>query len=152
MAVAPGFKAQPQSSSTAPFLAPPTIDHSCQHSGQVWPPGVEPIISKLFWTPLQIPVWGPPLGCTLLLPHCNPEFLRLPSCSTRFIHTWMWDLPVCQPPPCCKSFLPSSAPSTGLYECFFFNSLCVGLLYSLIFCQFWLFFLFKFVVVLLLVV
>ena len=48
--------------------------------------------------------------------------------------------------------LPVSAPPTGLGECFFFNSLVVGLPYSLIFSQFWLFFVFKFVVVLLLVV
>ena len=41
---------------------------------------------------------------------------------------------------------------TGLDECFFFNSLVVRLPYSSIFCQFWLFFVFKFVVVLLLVV
>ena len=70
MAAAPEFKSQRQSSSAAPFPAPPTTGHSCQHSGQVWPCGVEPIISKLFWTPLQIPplggpIWGPPLGCTL---------------------------------------------------------------------------------------
>ena len=36
-----------------------------------------------------------------------------------------------------------SAPPTGLDECVFFNSLVVGLPYSLIFCQFWLFFVFK---------
>ena len=48
--------------------------------------------------------------------------------------------------------LPISAPPTSLDECFFFNSLVVGLPYILIFCQFWLFFVFKFVVVLLLVV
>ena len=66
MAAAPGFKSQRQSSSAAPFLAPPTIGYSCQHSRQVWPCGVEPIISKLFWTLLQIPIWVPPLGCTLL--------------------------------------------------------------------------------------
>ena len=36
-----------------------------------------------------------------------------------------------------------SARSTGLYECFFFNFSVVGLSYSLIFCQFWLFFVFK---------
>ena len=48
--------------------------------------------------------------------------------------------------------LPISAPSTGLDEYYFFNSLVVGLPYSSIFCQFWLFFVFKFVVVLLLVV
>ena len=34
-------------------------------------------------------------------------------------------------------------PPTGLDECFFFNSLVVGLPYSSIFCQFWLFFVFK---------
>ena len=51
MAAKPGFKSQRQSSSAAPFLTPPTIGHSCQHSRsksrQVWPCGVEPIISKL---------------------------------------------------------------------------------------------------------
>ena len=43
-------------------------------------------------------------------------------------------------------------PSYQSDECFFFISLVVGLPYSSIFCQFWLFFVFKFVVVLLLVV
>ena len=60
VAAMPGFKSQRQSSSATPFLTPPTIGHSCQHShifpallgchsksGQVWPYGVEPIISKL---------------------------------------------------------------------------------------------------------
>ena len=60
MAAMPGFKSYHQSSSAAPFLTPPTISYTCQHShilsallgchsksGQVWPPGVEPIISKL---------------------------------------------------------------------------------------------------------
>ena len=51
------------------------------------------------------------------------------------------------------SQLPVSAPPTGLGECFFFNSLVVRLPHSLIFWQFWLFFfVFKFVVILLLVV
>ena len=62
MAATPGFKSQRQSSSAAPFPAPPTIGHSCQHSWQLWPSGVEPIISKLFWNPLQIPVWAPLLA------------------------------------------------------------------------------------------
>ena len=44
-----------------------------------------------------------------------------------------------------------SAPPTGMEECFFFNSLVVGLPYSLIFWQLWLFLIFKFVVVLLVV-
>ena len=38
--------------------------------------------------------------------------------------------------------LPVSTPPTGLDECVFFNSLVVGLPYSSIFCQFWLFFCF----------
>ena len=42
------------------------------------------------------------------------------------------------PPP-----VPVSAPPTGLDECFFFISLVVRLPYSLIFCHFWLFFVFK---------
>ena len=53
---------------------------------------------------------------------------------------------VCQPPPCRKSSPPwllVSALPTGLGECFFFISLVVRLPYSLIFCQFWLFFVFK---------
>ena len=89
--------------------------------------------------------------------------VSLPSCSFCFICTHMWDCPVCQPPP-----LPPSPPASTLPgdlsalaallrpsyldECFFFNSLVVGLSYSLIFGQFWLFFVFKFVVVFLLVV
>ena len=55
-----------------------------------------------------------------------------------------------QPQPFCESSrlrLPISAPPTRMDECFFFISLVVGLSYSLIFCQFWLF-----IVVLLLVV
>ena len=60
MAATPGFKSQHQSSSAAPFPTPPTISYTCQHSlilpvllgshsksGQVWPHGVEPIITKL---------------------------------------------------------------------------------------------------------
>ena len=48
--------------------------------------------------------------------------------------------------------LPVFSPSTSVNECFFFNSLVVGLSYSSIFWQFWLFFVFKFVVLLLVVV
>ena len=50
-----------------------------------------------------------------------------------------------------SAWLPISAPPTSLDECMFFNSLVVGLPYSSIFCHFWLFFIFKFVVVLVLV-
>ena len=59
MAAMPGFKSRRRSSSAAPFLTPPTISYTCQHScilpallgchsksGQVWPHGMEPIFSK----------------------------------------------------------------------------------------------------------
>ena len=60
MAAGPRFKSQRPSSFAAPFLTPPTVSYTCQHScilpallgchsksGQVWPHGVEPIISTL---------------------------------------------------------------------------------------------------------
>ena len=60
MAAGPRFKSQCPSSFSAPFLTPPTVSYTCQHprilptllgchskSGQVWPHGMEPIISKL---------------------------------------------------------------------------------------------------------
>ena len=59
----PGFKSLCRSSSAAPFPTPPTISYTCQHScilpdllgchnksGQAWPYGMEPIISKLSCT------------------------------------------------------------------------------------------------------
>ena len=64
MAAAPRFKSQCPSSLAAPFLTPPTVSYTCQHpcilpallgchskSGQVWPHGMEPIISKLSHRP-----------------------------------------------------------------------------------------------------
>ena len=54
--------------------------------------------------------------------------------------------PVLLPPTCHESFsaqLPRFTPPTSLNECVFFNSLVVRLPYSSIFCQFWLFFVFK---------
>ena len=60
MATARRFKSQHPSSFAAPFLTPPTFSYTCPHprilpaflgchskSGQVWPHGVEPIISML---------------------------------------------------------------------------------------------------------
>ena len=64
MAAAPRFKPQRPSSFAAPFPTPPTVSYTCQHprilpavlgchskSGQVWPHGVEPIISKFSCRP-----------------------------------------------------------------------------------------------------
>ena len=64
MAAGPRFKSQRPSSFAAPFPTPPTVSYTCQHprilpallgchskSGQVWPHGMEPIISKLSHRP-----------------------------------------------------------------------------------------------------
>ena len=61
--------------------------------------------------------------------------------------------PLHNPPPCwgrqlpllgvLSAWLPVSTPPTGLDEGVFFNSLVVILPYGSIFCQFWLFFVFK---------
>ena len=69
-----------------------------------------------------------------------PAAASLPAAA---LPTPLHNLPphwVCQPLPC---RVPVSTPTTCLDECFFFNSLVVRLPYSLIFCQFWLFFVFK---------
>ena len=86
--------------------------------------------------------------------------VSLPSCSSWFICSQMWDCPVHKLPPCpsppatslltpvlqqlpcwesSPPWLSVSAPPTGLDECSFFNSFIVRLPYSSIFCQFWLF-------------
>ena len=69
---------------------------------------------------------------------------RLPRSSHNLI---LWVRLCCSEscPPGCLSppRLPISDLPTGLDVCFFFISLVVGLLCSSIFCQFWLFFVFK---------
>ena len=90
--------------------------------------------------------------------------VSLPSCSSRFICTQMWNHPVRQLTPhppggpsatalprVLSAWLPSSVPPTGLDECLFFNSLVVGLRYSLVLSVL-VVFVYKFVVVLHLVV
>ena len=85
----------------------------------------------------------------LFPPSLNPGIawsVSLPCCSSWFICTRMWGRGVRQPLflPCVLSAqLPVPAPPTGLGECVFFNSLVVGLPHSSIFCQFWLFSVFK---------
>ena len=89
------------------------------------------------------------LGCSICL---------APQLFSWFISMQMWDHPVCQPLPCHLQLLPLHASSpprlpvsthpTTLAECFLFNYLVLTLLYSLIFWQFWLFFVSTFVVIL----
>ena len=99
----------------------------------------------------SFPCWNPGL-CGLSCSPVVPSSLSSHKCV------------ICQLPPCCRVHqqppyhvcslpqLPVSVPPTSLDECVFFNSLIVGLPYSSIFWQFWLFSVFKLVVVLLLVV
>ena len=120
------------------------------------------------WEFLLLPP-QPPLvpsirGSRPYLPELEPWVVLsalIPHHSSRFIYARMWGLPaaawpapfhkspprwVLQTPPCresCLPRLPISTPPTGLDECFFFISLVVILPYSLIFYQFWLFFVFK---------
>ena len=103
------------------------------------------------------------LGCEVCF--ASPPFLLVYLCANVGpqgpLATTLWCLPAAawpvpfhNPPPrwvhqllpCCESSppqLPVSTPPTGLDECFFFISLVVRLPYSSIFCQFWLFFVFK---------
>ena len=90
----------------------------------------------------------------LFPPRLEPWVVRsicLPSFSSRVICTLMWDCLLHQPPPCHESSLPLLPVSILLTSLrgFFFNSLVVRLPYSSIFWQFWLFFVLKFVVLLL---
>ena len=85
------------------------------------------------------------LGCEV----CHWVYQLLLGWPAAALPTPLHNLPphwVHQPPPCHESSLPKlliSTPPAGLDECFFFISLVVGLPYSSIFCQFWLFFVFK---------
>ena len=100
----------------------------------------------------------------LMLEPWVSQSVLLPICSYWFVHMQMWDCLIPQPQPLpprppaaalpqvLSIWLPISAPPTSLDECFFFNSLVVRFPYSLIFWQFCLIFVFKFVVALLLVV
>ena len=87
-----------------------------------------------FTPPLFLPVYL----CTNVGPWC---LLTVPLPVSQPT-TWLGP-PAATLPRVLVSWLPSCAPPTGLEECFFFISLGVGLPCSSIFCQFWLFFVFK---------
>ena len=91
---------------------------------------------------LRFPVLEPWVARSVLFPGVP---LRLPTCECGTARSVTL-------PRVLSARMPVSAPPTSLDECFFFNSLVVGLLYSLVFWQSWLFFVFKLVAVLLLVV
>ena len=106
---------------------------------------------RLYFLNTRVPVWNPHrVRCWNsrlrgLFPR-TPAAASLASCS--FSHpapqsATLLGLPGVALLRVLSTGLPVSAPPTGLDECFFFISLVVGLPYSLISCQFWLFFVFK---------
>ena len=133
-------------------MGPPPTDSSVRLG--VSPTTTTPtdFYSKRFWG-FSFPHWNPELyGLSHSL--VVPPGLFPSECGTSRSASCCHTCPVCQPLPCHASsppWLPISAPPTSLDQCFFFNSLVVGLQYSLIFWQFWLFFIFKFIVILVLV-
>ena len=117
-----------------------SFSHHCNTHRFLWPedlrcyfPGLEPWVVLFMFS----------LRCSSCYLNTN---VRLPG------------LPQLSHPPCVAvtsyyrflpPWLPDLATPTSLNECSFFKSVVVGLPYSLIFWQFWLFFVFKFVFVLL---
>ena len=91
-----------------------------------WSPGLHSLFRSPAVPPgLSARMWGLGVWYYLQLPHClSCSAIRGLAGSAR-------------------PQLPISAPPTGLDEYVFFISLVVGLPYSSIFCQFWLFFVFK---------
>ena len=106
------------------------------------------VFSQRFWGFISLH-WSPglhSLSGTPLVPPCLSALGCGTDCSTS--HQLAGPGPPATASPWVLSArLPISIPPTSLDECFFFNSLVVGLLYSSIFCQFW-FFVFKFVLLL----
>ena len=87
--------------------------------------------------------------------HANVGLPGLSATTSSSPQAATFPAQVLQPPPCHQSsspWLPISSPPTSPDECFLFNCLVVRLSYSSIFWQFCLFFVFKFFVVLILVV
>ena len=95
-------------------------------------------------------------GLRLYFPELEPWIVQSVTWSTSCCLTGQLQLcspapqsgtslgpPATAPPRVLSAWLPVSTPPTSLGECFFFISLVVGLPCSLIFCQFWLFFVFK---------
>ena len=96
-------------------------------------------------------------GLRLYFPTLEPWVgwsVLLPSCSSRFnlhVNVGPPSPPAAALPWVLSTQLPVSVPPAGLGECFFFDCWLSDFHTVWFFCQFWLLFVFKFVVVLLLV-
>ena len=70
MAAAPGFKSQCQSSSTAPFLTPPTIGYTFQHS----------LFFQLYWAAIVCPGRRGPMAWSQSSPSSQPAAVTRGNC------------------------------------------------------------------------
>ena len=110
----------------SPFVPPSLSAHKCGTPGRQPPP---PGICQLLLAGQLQPCLPRATICRLdgstshSLAHPSPPATALPRLLSAQLRV--------------------SAPPSSLDECVFFNSLIVGLPYSLIFCQFWLFFVLK---------
>ena len=89
------------------------------------------------------PCWSPGLRVCLAPQLFLPVYLQTNVALPSLRATASPGPPAAALPRVLSAQLCLSTPPTGLGECFFFISLVVGLPYSSIFCQFWLFFVFK---------
>ena len=132
------------SSGFQPFTPLPTIKLS-PSSADSWVGGIVHTLGPCE-SLQQTLLWG--WEFLLLLPQPPQVFsvrglmLYFPALEPGLHGLWLGP-PAAASPWVLSARLPISTPPTSLGECFFFISLVVGLPYSLIFCQFWLFFAFK---------
>ena len=106
--------------------------------------------SQRFWSFVSLH-WGPGLHSLSRFPVVPPS---LSACKDETTWSASWGLaPPCPPATALLQVFSPNCQSlpllSDLDECFFFNSLVAGLPYSSICCQFWLFLVFKFVILLL---
>ena len=93
---------------------------------------------RLYFTELELWVLWSVTQSTSCCPNGQLQFAHpAPQSATSL------GRPAAALPQVLSARLSISAPPTSLDECFFFISLVVGLPYGSIFCQFWLFFVFK---------
>ena len=109
---------------------------------------LQPEVLRLYFSGLHGLYYSPVVNLGLSALKCGTApVCQLLPCQPQ---SSMYHLacPVLQLLLCCASsppWLPISAPATSLNECFFLHSLVIRLPYSSVFWQFWLFFVFKFV-------
>ena len=82
MAAVPGFKSQCQSSSAAPFLIPPTISYTCQHS----------LFFQLYWAAIVSPGRCGPMAWSQSSPSSHTGTVTRGSCLP--VTSWVEVTPI----------------------------------------------------------